>query len=237
MQKLLSLTILFLILTTPATSTELEKESLMLQFAKIEQFAKSGNASEALRCFDFFTEHSDELEDVKQRAIDCLEFAAENGINLAQYNLGVLYTHGHIVQKDLDIANKWLRHSEKGGDIDAAILLGLNLSEEFHENDESDRNILLESNRMLSKGVREGNLVAMRALGFNYLSATDKIEEAIELLNKAANQGDAGSMYYLASAYNVLHRETKKESYRELSKSWAIKANQAGVSEAAKFFE
>jgi TPR repeat protein len=54
-----------------------------------------------------------------QRTIEFQKKRAEDGSPTAQYDLGLRYLSGDGVEKDIDLANKWLKAAAKNGNKDA----------------------------------------------------------------------------------------------------------------------
>ena len=85
---------------------------LVLLFSKITSFADYEEGVEAAFSGDFDT------------AFREFTSAAEDGLSLAQYNLGILYFTGQGVSKNLEEAFKWTKAAAEQGHLNAQFNLG-----------------------------------------------------------------------------------------------------------------
>lgn len=121
---------------------------------------------------------------------------ANNGDLEAQYKLGLEYTSGINVGKDLALAEKWLRESAKNGYLYAEAAIGvmyMNIGDY-----EKAFNILLNV-------AQKGNMNAQSNLALFYLHGMPSIgisqdrEKAAYWLELAAEQGEVVAMYNLGN--------------------------------------
>ena len=56
------------------------------------------------------------------KAVDLFNKAAEQGLNLGQINLGLMYINGNGVKKDLVKAKYWINKAKEGGSQEASKL-------------------------------------------------------------------------------------------------------------------
>jgi len=104
--------------------------------------------------------------------------AAEAGLDLAQYNLGVMYYSGTGVRRNVDRAYHWLTQAAEQGHRNAAFNLGV-----LYFNGE---------------GV---NPLWMRFWPLTLINRADNMAQAAHWYGEAADRGHGGAQYYLATMY------------------------------------
>jgi TPR repeat protein len=70
-------------------------------------------------------EKGDGVPQSREEAVAFLRLAAEQGLDVAQANLGILYFQGMVVNKDMTEGAKWLRKAAEQGLPEAQAALGL----------------------------------------------------------------------------------------------------------------
>lgn len=132
------------------------------------------------------------------RALPALRELAENGDDVAQYWLAMLYFRGNGVQKSEDEARKWFRDSANAGNSAAKWQLGdiPSLKENL---------TLTEALGLLRNAADHGHAAAQSALAYQYLVGYQVVKqdkgEAARWYRKAAEQGYPYAQAKLGSLY------------------------------------
>ncbi len=95
-----------------------------------EKSGYNGNANAYANLSILYDDESAEIEN-RRRILNEMEVAANNGNEMAQYNMGWIYARGLLknngeLMQDLDIAKNWFQKSAKLGFEDAIVILEKN---------------------------------------------------------------------------------------------------------------
>ena len=148
---------------------------------------------------------------------------AEDGISVAQYNLGLMYENAQGVPQDHKEAVKWFRKAAEQGDSDAQAKLagnyamGQGVKQDFEE-----------AARWCIKAAEQGHPKAQINLGNMYirgLGVKQDHKKAINLFEKAAEQGLTQGLFNIG----MMHRDGDgvPQDYKEAMK-WFMKAAEQG---------
>ena len=149
--------------------------------------------------------------------------AAKQGNIGAQYNLGVMYTEGQGVTKDLTKAVKWFHKAAEQGHSSAQNNLGA-----FYNNGIGVAQDYTESVKWYQKAAEQGHAVAQYNLGIMYSKGQGvslDFTEAIKWYRKAAEQGLASAQNNLGNRYK--YGQGVAQDYEEAVR-WYRKAAEQG---------
>lgn len=136
--------------------------------------------------------------------------AAHAGDLTAQFNFGLILSIGFYVEKNITAANDWLRHSASKGYRDSNVLLGLNLSYLYSQNEEKQRltddefEYITSHLKFAEELKNTKGLVALASLHF---LEKRNINEARRLLNLAIDLGDNKAFDFLKELESQLSKE------------------------------
>lgn len=132
-------------------------------------------------------------EGEESEAIECFKMSAEQGNEYAQYRLGKLYLNGtETIEKDIDQALHWLWKAEAQNNEYAQYTLGsLYLYGEVVEKDQEN------GEELLRKSAEQGNPYASYRYGCLLRDVYEANSEALEWIQKAADQDHPGALYTL----------------------------------------
>ena len=150
------------------------------------------NAEEQLRRATAFYYGQGVKQDIEEAA-RCYRRAAEQGLVLAQSNLGKLYYYGLGVQKDLSEAVKWYRRAAEQGHAEAQNALG-----NCYFEGEGVSKDYSESVKWYRKAAGQGNVEAQNRLGNCFYlgqGVPKDVAEAAVWYHRAADQGFAPAQY------------------------------------------
>ena len=128
------------------------------------------------------------VEKDESEAVKWYRKAAEQGLAVAQYNLGMCYALGRGVDKDEVEGGKWIRKAVDQGDADGQTILGRMYRDGFEgvKKDEA------EAATWFRKAAEQGHAVAQYELGKVYdkgIHGEKNMTEAVIWYLKAAEQG------------------------------------------------
>lgn len=169
--------------------------------AEGNKYYEAGNYSEAIRCwknaenygndkaaYNLFLVFSDQLHN-NAEAMRWLRKAAESGYVDAQYQLGLQYYIGDMINKDNKEAAKWLLKASEQGCVECHSLLGT-----MYENGWGVPQDGQKAYRYLKSASDHGDFNAMTKLGVMYLEGKcvkRDFHHAFRLANHAAIGGDS----------------------------------------------
>ena len=133
------------------------------------------------------TAHQREMDEI----IRMLQDTAKQGLGDAQFNLGVMYEHGHGVTQDLTESIQWYRKAAEQGVASAQFNLGVMCNDGQGEKCDQDEAI-----NWFRKAASQGFVDAQFNLGVMLTVATDH-DEAVRWFRMAADQG------YMAAQFNL----------------------------------
>jgi TPR repeat protein len=171
----------------------------------------------------------------KQSYIEALNLfyvLAKEGDNKAQYNVALMYENGQGVKVDLNQAKKWYEKAAKGGNAKAAY----NLARLYQSLEGKVPHAIEMARYWYEKAVEGGINQAYNNLATLYLEGKGvpkDSKKALELLQKAASEGNHQAEYNLGILYGWgdVQRD-KLKAYENLTK--AIKG---GVSQAGDYLD
>jgi TPR repeat protein len=150
--------------------------------------------------------------------------AASSGHIQSIYSLGLLYSKGDVLNKDVHQGNELLILSAQSGHVDSQYLLGLNYEELAWEADVDNRkNYVNNSQEWLAKATNNGHLAAKRELAASLLRHTSveiDFDKAEQLLKESIAAGDKKSIPYIIDFYRVLYEETGEHKYEKQRLFW-----------------
>lgn len=114
------------------------------------------------------------------RAVAAFRESAENGVAIAQYNLGVLYFSGRGVEQDYFEAYRWTRMAAEQGFVNAQANLGT----------------LYYNNLGVSDGLTS-------IWPISYFMRSSRLQEAARWYRSAADQDHGQAQYFLATLYEA----------------------------------
>lgn len=117
--------------------------------------------------------------------------AAEQGLPMSQYALGYCYSAGEGVEKDLGKGFKWYLKAAMQGDKESCYEVGLCYRDGIGVEKEKG-----EAGRWLKLAAGQGHALAQLHFG-KYLKEAEQNKEAIEWIQKSADQGIATACYEL----------------------------------------
>jgi TPR repeat protein len=133
------------------------------------------------------------------RAVTLLLPLAKKGNPVAQFNLGVLYTQGLIIQQNYPVAVQWYLaaaekgHAEAQANLGQLYKIGMGVPQDFKK-----------AMHWLALAARQGNSSAQLHLGQMYaagLGVTQDDKEALKWYHLAADQGNAIAHAQLGECY------------------------------------
>jgi TPR repeat protein len=130
-----------------------------------------------------------------ENALKWYKLAAEKGVAVAQYNMGVFYSRGEVVSQDRKAAARWFRKAANQGDTEAQAHLGsqyLN-GTGLPKNDD-------EAAKWLTKAAEKGHAGAQTELGRLHIGRQE-FQLAANWTRRAAKQGQAKAQYALGLLY------------------------------------
>lgn len=160
-----------------------------------------------------------------------LKIDAKAGNVEAQYELGVLYTHGGggVLVKQPNKAIHWLEEASRKGHTEATIdliCLYLNYGTISYKTQEEADQVAF---KLTKKLIKRNHTVAKKILGWMYLQNRGRernITEGLEWYHRAIDAGDTSALYALGQFYeNGIHMNRhfgKKIVYLEIDKDQAI---------------
>jgi TPR repeat protein len=145
--------------------------------------------------------------------------AADHGFAEAQYNLGLVYTHGQGVPQDYVQAATWFRKAADQGNADAQTYLGTLYFHGWGVPQDDARAAF-----WYRKAADQGNADAQYNLGLVYTHGQGVPQDYVQAASwyrKAADQGNADAQYNLGLAYahglGVSRDPVKAEHWFQLS--------------------
>lgn len=155
----------------------------------------------------------------KQSRVKFLESAALDGDATAQYQLGMLYTHGDILEKDLGFAAKWIENAAQQGHLKAQNRFGV-IHEYGHGRPKDDLRAIHWYRKAAERNLPEAetNLGHMHERGRGV--KRDRVE-ALKWYRRAANRGFARAQHNLAIMYDKGRGITRDPS---LALTWLRRA-------------
>jgi uncharacterized protein len=157
---------------------------------------------------------------------------AEDGDEIAQYNLGVLYANGQGVEQDNIEAFKWWRRSAQQGFVEATFNLGHMYAHGVGVHQDHSQAV-----RWWRTAANQGDIRAQHALGYNYamgLGVPQDYSEAVKLWRNPAERGFALSQEALGEMY--LGGKGVLQDY-VLAHMWSNLAASQGNEEAIKYLD
>ena len=148
------------------------------------------------------------------------EKSAEQGDAYSQYVLGIRYTSGNGVAKDIKKAEKWLRKAAEQGDQHSQFKLGLLLKDDK------------ESAKWFRESAKQGNVQATFFLGLLYYHGkglSQDYKQAEKWFKRAAQQGYADAQHLLGVMYYAGQGQPKND---EQAMMWFQKAAAQGNTKA-----
>jgi TPR repeat protein len=153
--------------------------------------------------------------------------SAENGYHWGQYNLGKMYYDGTGIEQNTKEAFNWYLKAANQENKEAQYQIA-----EMYTNEEIDLKYFdNERLKWLKKAATNGHATAQAKLGIEY-DGNNKIEEAIKLIQKSANQNNYLGQFYLGRAY-LTGRGVPKDQYEALN--WYRKSAAQGFNMANGF--
>jgi len=159
---------------------------------------------------------------------DSYRAMAENGDNLAQYNLGICYREGYGISVDYQKAIEWFMKSADSGNVEALAAIGSCYSS-------GGPNLLRNMEKAFEywqKGYEKGDPDCAHNMGFNYEmgnGVTKDIAKAVSYYQVAAEKGVAMSQYNLGICFYAGNGVTQNQ---EKALYWWKKAAAQGHKEA-----
>ncbi|MRH77720.1 sel1 repeat family protein [Spiribacter sp. C176] len=118
---------------------------------------------------------------------------AEGGLDIAQYNLGLMYSHGQGVAQDYAEAARWYRLAAEQGDVDAQLNLGV-----LYVQGQGVAQDYAEAVRWYRLAAEQGNAKAQYNLGRMYGLGNGVIQDystAHMWFNIAASNGNSDAVH------------------------------------------
>ncbi|MDB6026112.1 MAG: Sel1 domain protein repeat-containing protein [Verrucomicrobiales bacterium] len=178
--------------------------------AELLERARNGEASAQRDLGKFYNDHGN-IEEANVWYVK----AAEQGDAEAQRIMGIRYTFGQGVERDMKEAGKWFLLAAQQGDVIAQRELGKVYGDQWK---------YTESNEWYLKAALQGDAEAQRILGLRYTigqGVASNREEAVKWFTMAANQGDPVAQRELGKYYG------EKWQLPE-SNEWYLKAASQG---------
>lgn len=180
-------------------------------YSEIRREAINGSPYDKHSAFVHVAANPVELHEFISEAIEFLHAAAAEGIPDAQYNLGFLYRTGDWVQKDLDVALRWLEASAQTGHVRAKLWSGITYLDKYYAIDagpEADQ-LLTRAEAWLrpmvdSRESCDECLVAKGMLGRALISRSLLDRDGWNLLKEAALAGNEGAVRTLRESEAML---------------------------------
>ncbi len=165
--------------------------------------------------------NKDEAEGNKwfRRAYEQAKLLADNGDSCAQYALYILYNNGRGIEKDLQVALKWLHRAAENGYYNAQDQLGWH----YYTGTGLYQNYT-ETLKWSRLAAEQGNRSAQDRVGECYYfghGVKENKEEAVKWYRKSAEQGYSSSQYSLGYCYKKGKGMAKNTS---LALVWLFKA-------------
>ena len=112
--------------------------------------------------------HADTMEKVsessQEKTVEWYQAAAEEGVAEAQYYLGVMYTKGNYVEKNIDMAVYWYKKAALQGVKEAQLNLGY-----MYETGNGVKQDYGEAIQWYERAAQQGDTAAMNNLGIIYM--------------------------------------------------------------------
>ena len=145
--------------------------------------------------------------------------AAEHGNANAQYNLGLFYAEGQVVEQDIMEAIKWYRKAAEQGNANAQYNLGL-----YYAEGQVVKQDFMEAVKWYRKAAEHGNANAQYNLGLYYAEGQvveQDFMKAVKWYRKAADQGNAAAQNNLGWCF--YYGQGVEQDYKE-AVNWFNKA-------------
>ena len=168
--------------------------------------------------------------ETKESIVDFFQFGADMGDPIAQYNLGVLYSHGYEVPKDADMALKLFQKAAKQDYAPALVkfaMMRLLMGYEIKDQDpEKAREQVATSLKLSQKAAKKDYPPALFILALMYdemFGVETDFEKSIKYHKRAAERGFAESQFFLGLRYadGFKVKQDLKEAIRWLTKAAA----------------
>jgi len=159
--------------------------------------------------------------------------AARTGHIDSVYTIGLFYSKGEYLEKDVESANEYLTITANEGHLESQVLLGLNYQElGWGKPDELAEKHIEKSNFWLEKASLAGDAVATRELAasvFRYSNNLKEIVKAKNMLEELTKGGDKKAMYYLSVYFEAQYKDLGKKEFKELADYWLAKSKSKGA--------
>jgi TPR repeat protein len=158
-----------------------------------------------------------------------LKLAAEQGHEIAQYEIGLRYANGEGVPKDDLLAFGWFLKAAEQGNSNAQAYIGIAYAAGRGVSKDNRLSLI-----WLHKAAEQNNAIGQYSLGMMYSNGqgvSKDEEQAIRWFNKAASQGNVEAQFKLGAMY-ALGRGTTKDVQNAYF--WWLLASAQGHQEAAK---
>lgn len=135
-----------------------------------------------------------------QKAASWWRLAAEQGVAVAQFNLGVLYANGEGVPQDYGEALSWYQLAGEQGHSDAQHNLGV-----LYDDGKGVQQDHAMAVSWWLKSAEQGNAESQYSLGNNYNvgeGVPQNLATAVSYYRKAAEQGQVNAQYNLGYCYD-----------------------------------
>ncbi len=160
-----------------------------------------------------------------EEAIKLYKLSAEQGNEVAQCNLGMMYKTGEGVTQDYELAVKWLKLSAEQGNAIAQNTLG-----QMYENGESVPQDYEQAVKWFKLAAEQGNTYGQSNLGFMYFNGRgiqQNYTEALKWFTLSAEQNNYNACAMLGLMYKGGHGTSK--DYAKAFKWYKIAAERGHV--------
>lgn len=195
--------------------------------ATIARSATAGQPTTAQDCRLLADDYYDGYNGKSQNYAEAAKWyqkAAEQGDQVAQFNLGIMYSQGQGVATDVNQATAWYRKSAESGYSRAQY----NLGSAYYANKN-----FAEALKWFRMAADQGEVSAMYNLGIMYIDGEgvkQDTKEAIKWLQKAAESGHTNAQFNLAATY--LEGAPGQKRDLKQARIWMTRAAAQGDEEA-----
>ena len=157
-----------------------------------------------------------ETKTIKAEVIESVQWIAEHGNPIAQHNLGVMYSSGYEVPRDLKMAAAWYQKAAEQGYDRSQNALGL-----MYLEGEAVRKNVKEAAKLFKMAAAQGYAPAQNELGLMYFEGRGmekNPKEAVKLFKMAAAQGHSNAQYNLAVIYVEKNPKEASEWFKGAAK-------------------
>ncbi len=182
-----------------------------------EKAAEGGNTRAMLRMSAIWNDDIFLGEKDDKKSADYFRRALESDPSdaVAQYEIGVAYAKGEIVEKDMARALEWFRKAAEQGDREAEYSVGLCYLDGL-----GTGRSLEDAERWMLRAAEHGDVNAMMHMGARYLA--DSYRKAADWFGRAAEQGNFMAMIELGIIYD--EDRLGLPDTRERAKEWFERA-------------